>query len=324
MTGKGNKLLRRGLPRILAGSCLLLAAAWSQAQDPPSFPGQNASQPGSSQSSSQNTDALSLLLDQNNALRAELQALRAIVEEQGFDLRRLRRDSLSRYTNMDERLQALENGQNGQSAPAPDGPTSTSSTAPASSPAANATARAPIDLPTRAPAQAAETEAAPASPAISSVPIATAPRNTESATNTSSAPIRNRGSSLQPAVLSEQQLYQMAYESAINANFERSIAEFEQYLSVYPNGRFVDNAHYWKGQSYLYLNRYEEARESYEIILDGYGDSAKLPDAMYGLGQAYQGLGDTRRARELFNSIKRRFPNTGVANLADTRLLSLD
>ncbi len=322
MTGKSSSLSRRGLPPVLAGVCLLLAASWSQAQGPGQDP--------STQNGLQNSDALALLLDQNNALRAELQALRAIVEEQGFDLRQLQRDSLSRYTNMDERLQALENSQNGgngQSAPAPGGPASTSSiaTAPTSSPAA----RPPIELPSRAPGQPAETEAAPGSPAISSAPIATAPRNTESAsaataTTPTAAPIRNRGSSLQPAMLSEQQLYQMAYESAINANFERSIAEFEQYLGVYPDGRFVDNAHYWKGQSYLYLNRYDEARESYEIILDEYGDSAKLPDAMYGLGQAYQGLGDTRRARELFNSIKRRFPNTGVANLADTRLLSLD
>lgn len=316
MTGKSNSLLLRGLPRALAGSCLLLAAAWSQAQDP----------------GPQNSDALSLLLDQNNALRAELQALRAIVEEQGFDLRRLQRDSLSRYTNMDERLQALENGEGSQPAPAPGGPASSSSidptsTTPASSQAASVPARSPIELPSRAPGQPAETEAAPDSPAISSQPIGAAPRNAEAATapsTGSAAPVRSRSSSLQPAVLSEQQLYQMAYESAINANFERSIAEFDQYLGVYPAGRFVDNAHYWKGQSYLYLNRYEEARASYEIILEEYGDSAKLPDAMYGLGQAYQGLGDTRRARELFNSIKRRFPNTGVANLADTRLLSLD
>lgn len=129
---------------------------------------------------------------------------------------------------------------------------------------------------------------------------------------------------MQPAVLSEQQLYQMAYDSVINSNFERSIAEFDQYLSIYPNGRFVTNAHYWKGQAYLYLNRYEEARAAYEIIIDQYADSPKLPDAMYGLGLAYQGLGNIQQARRLLTDIKRRFPNTGVANLADTRLLSLD
>ena len=116
----------------------------------------------------------------------------------------------------------------------------------------------------------------------------------------------------------------MAYDSVINSNFERSIAEFDQYLSIYPQGRFVTNAFYWKGQAFLYLNRYAEARDSYEVILNEYTDSAKLPDAMYGLGLAYQGLGNIAQARQLLNDIKRRFPNTGVANLADTRLLTLD
>ena len=108
------------------------------------------------------------------------------------------------------------------------------------------------------------------------------------------------------------------------SNFDRSIAEFDQYLSIYPEGRFVTNTYYWKGQAYLYLNRFNEARDSYEIILEQYEESPKLPDAMYGLGLAYQGLGNIAQARQLLSEIKRRFPNTGVANLADTRLLSLD
>jgi len=143
------------------------------------------------------------------------------------------------------------------------------------------------------------------------------------------APVRSTGrtlgrGTLQPAVLSEQQLYQMAYDSVINSNFELSIAEFDQYLSVYPQGRFITNAYYWKGQAYLYLSRFEEARDSYEIIVNQYTGSAKLADAMYGLGLSYQGLGNISQAKQLLNDIKRRFPNTGVANLADTRLLSLD
>ena len=142
--------------------------------------------------------------------------------------------------------------------------------------------------------------------------------------NSLKSPTVSERRTLQPAVLSEQQLYQMAYDSVINSNFERSIAEFDQYMSVYPTGRFVTNAHYWKGQAYLYLDRYAEAKDSYEIILNRYEDSAKLADAMYGLGLAYQGLGNITQAKQLLNEIKRRFPNTGVANLADTKLLQLD
>lgn len=221
------------------------------------------------QGSQSSSDALALLLEQNRQLQAEVQALRGQLEEQGFEIKKLQRDSLNRYTDVDQRLSDLESG--AAVAVAPSGQSGS--------------------LP---PQRELERESAPA-----------------------------RRASLEPAVMSEQQLYQMAYDSVINSEFERSIAEFDQYLSLYPDGRFITNAHYWKGQAYLYLERYEEARGAYEIILNTYPDSNKLPDAMYGLGLAYQGMGNIQRARQLLTDIKRRFPNTGVANLADTRLLSL-
>lgn len=263
-------------------------------------PAPQASSPGS------NNDALQLLLDQNRQLQAEVQALRGMVEEQGFEIRRLQRDSLNRYTDMDSRLQALESRAASSSvSPATTASSSTpaqtgaASTLQPQSPATNAGITAPSDSTLTA---------------SSDRPVVT-PRSTR--------PNSSRGT-LQPAVLSEQQLYQMAYDSVINSNFELSIAEFDQYLSIYPQGRFVTNAHYWKGQAYLYLNRYTEARDSYEIILNQFDDSAKLPDAMYGLAQAYEGLGNLPQARQLLNDIKRQFPNTGAASLADTRLLTLD
>ena len=251
--------------------------------------------------SSSNSDALSLLLEQNQQLRAELQALRGIVEEQGFELRKLQRDALNRYTSNDERLTALEGG-----------------------------ASASSNLPTQAPlSPSISNSQRDVSSSVSSTDNAVTARESVDdfvgeRSSLNNLQTSNRRGSLQPAVLSEQQLYQMAYDSVINSDFERSIAEFDQYMSVYPSGRFVTNAHYWKGQAYLYLERYSEAKESYEIILNRYEDSAKLADAMYGLGLAYQGLGNITQARQLLNEIKRRFPNTGVANLADTKLLQLD
>lgn len=248
------------------------------------------------------SDALSLLLEQNQQLRAELQALRGMIEEQGFEVRKLQRDSLNRYTNIDDRLTALESA--AVNSPPPMAPAVGQS-----------------------PGNSTGTGVNAGQPAVQSAPpangIASTPANGISGGTSPRGSGSSRGT-LQPAVLSEQQLYQMAYDSVINSNFERSIAEFDQYLSIYPEGRFVTNAYYWKGQAFLYLDRFAEARDSYEIIIEQYPDSAKLPDAMYGLGLAYQGLGNIPRARQLLNDIKRRFPNTGVANLADTRLLTLD
>ncbi len=269
--------------------------------------GNSSNSPQRTAAPASNNDALQLLLDQNRQLQAEVQALRGMVEEQGFEIRRLQRDSLNRYTDMDERLQALESGT--AAAPATAGATT------------NSGSRTPATAASGSQQAVASSTGSPATPASGSALSTQNERPTVTPRNT--RPTSSRGT-LQPAVLSEQQLYQMAYDSVINSNFELSIAEFDQYLSIYPEGRFITNAHYWKGQAYLYLNRYAEARDSYEIILNQYGDSAKLPDAMYGLAQAYEGLGNLPQARRLLNDIKRQFPNTGAASLADTRLLTLD
>ena len=348
--------------------CMVSGVATAQGtgsivESPAFTPGQ-ASRQSVAGPSSGNNDAMSLLLEQIQQLQTEVQTLRGLIEEQGFELRKLQRDSLSRYTNMDERLSALESGASGsavaQNTPVPTPQNSVPPTADniaaagaVTTPGTPGASRAPATLGSGIPAAtntslnsgttvpradnidalAADTSAAAGgtSSAVTSInsAVATVAANDITAPVISSASpatsTRNTGrGTLQPAVLSEQQLYQMAYDSVINSDFERSIAEFDQYLSNFPQGRFITNAHYWKGQAYLYLNRYEDARAAYEIIINQFSDSPKLPDAMYGLGLAHQGLGNLDQARRLLNDIKRRFPNTGVANLADTRLLSLD
>lgn len=287
----------------LLSSSVVAQGVGSVVESQPFSPGQARS---AAPASSSNNDAMSLLLDQIGDLQAEVQSLRAMVEEQSFELRKMQRDSLSRYTNVDDRLSGLE------SRPSNTAPIVANRTNPGGSTAvAPSSNTAPLN----------QRSISNARPGSISQPQTSAP-----ATTPSRAPAtRNIGrGTLEPAVLSEQQLYQMAYDSVIKSNFDLSIAEFDQYLSIYPEGRFVANAHYWKGQAYLYLNQYNEAVGSYEVIVNQHQDSAKLPDALYGLALAYEGMGNISEARRLLSDIRRRFPNTGVANLADTRLLSLD
>lgn len=304
------------LGTIVPGSTALAQVSSSVVESQAFTPGQSASGAPAQRSTTSNNDALSLLLDQNRDLQTEVQALRALIEEMGFEQRKLQRDSLSRYTNIDDRLSSLE----AAATPLPG----------ANNPIASApipALRQPVNSGSVGVTAGNSTLASGAtstSAAIDSANtgsfLASSRRN-----STANSPLSRSGrATLEPAVLSEQQLYQMAYDSVINSNFERSIAEFDQYLSIYTQGRFVINAYYWKGQAYLYLDRFDEARGSYEIILNQYTDSTKLPDAMYGLALAYQGLGNISQAKQLLNDIRRRFPNTGVANLADTRLLSLN
>jgi tol-pal system protein YbgF len=293
----------------LLSSSVIGQGVGSVVESQPFTPGQ-ARSANSAPLAGNNNDAMSLLLDQIGDLQTEVQSLRAMVEEQSFELRKMQRDSLSRYTNVDDRLIGLESSASSAA------PVALNSSAPGGS-SAVASASNTTPLIQRSISNARLGSVSQSRPQSQLLSPTTTPNRLPVTRNI------GRGT-LEPAVLSEQQLYQMAYDSVIKSNFDLSIAEFDQYLSIYPQGRFVANAHYWKGQAYLYLNRYSEAVESYEVIGNQHQDSAKLPDALYGLALAYEGMGNFSEARRLLSDIRRRFPNTGVANLADTRLLSLD
>ena len=130
---------------------------------------------------------------------------------------------------------------------------------------------------------------------------------------------------LQPTVLTEQQQYQVALDSLLQEEqYQRSVAEFDQYLSLYPNGRFITNAYYWKGQAYLNLAMLNEARDAFEVIVNQYPDGRKVDDAMYSLGTVYDKLGETDKARQLLRQVQSRYPNTSAANLADIYLRSMN
>lgn len=88
----------------LLSSSVVAQGVGSVVESQPFTPGQARSAP----IAGNNNDAMSLLLDQIGDLQTEVQSLRAMVEEQSFELRKMQRDSLGRYTNVDDRLSGLE------------------------------------------------------------------------------------------------------------------------------------------------------------------------------------------------------------------------
>ncbi len=246
-------------------------------------------------------DALVMLLDQFTAMRRELETLRGMVEEQAYEISRLQRDSVDRYTDLDARISALYEDADASSSPANTPPPARDNSRPPQAPE--------ITDPTAGSSPRAS--ASTVQPLISS-------GTTAVAQSTSPAVV-------QPGLMTEQQLYQLALDSLLQSeSFQKSINEFDQYLAMYPDGRFVSNAYYWKGQAYLNLSMYNEARDSFEIIVNQYPDGRKVDDAMYSLGSVYNRLGNPGRARELLEQVKIIYPNTSAANLADIYLRSMN
>ncbi len=243
------------------------------------------------------SDALMLLHDQLSSMRSEVETLRAMVEEQANEIRRLQRDSRDRYTDLDSRISGLYQDMDagGLQPPAASG-----SLMPVPESSAQQQAPAPGDTGFGEPASTDQL-------AVIQPPQTSA----------------QDGVLPDPGSMTEQQLYQHALDILLqDAAYQQSIAEFDQYLTVYPDGRFVTNAHYWKGQALVNLSEFERARESFSVIVNDYPDGRKIDDAMYSLGTVYHRLGDEARARELLQQVMARFPNTSAANLADLYLRS--
>lgn len=255
-----------------------------------------------------NNDALLLLLDQFTALRGEMETLRGMVEEQAYEIRRLQQDSLDRYTDLDSRLSSIYQEMDatpvnsGNVAPAPQ-ITGTASTA-----ATTTVASSAVSTPANIPGDAAAVQSSAPSVVASTVN-----------TGVTGAP------AIQTGILTEQQLYELALDSLLQEQqFQTSIDQFGQYLSQYPDGRFVTNAYYWQGQAYVNLSMFNEARQAFETILTQYPDGRKIEDAMYSLGAVYHRLGDNTKARQMLQDVVTRFPNTSAANLADIYLRSIN
>lgn len=305
------------VPASLLSTSVMSAAGVVEAQ--PYLPGQTPSgvQPGSS-----SNDALVMLLDQFREMRAELETLRGLVEEQGYELGNLKRESLDRYTDLDTRLTALSSNPPVASSAG----SSASLTAPVaaiSQPVSGVPVNAAAPL-SAVPAQSVPApDIAPqaATGSTSGMPVSAARVAVALA---DAAPLAD-APSVQPTMLTEQQQYQLALDSLLQEEqYQRAVAEFDQYLNLYPNGRFVTNAYYWKGQAYVNLAMMEEARVAFETIVTQYPDGRKVDDAMYSLGTVYDKLGNVERAQQLLRQVQSRFPNTSAANLADIYLRSMN
>jgi tol-pal system protein YbgF len=307
------------VPATLLSTGAMSAAGVVEAQ--PYTPGQTPT--GGQSGNASSNDALVMLLDQFRDMRNQIDSLRGLVEEQAYELRNLQRESLERYTDLDSRMSVITSAAPpanaapmsappvAQSAPAFTQGTTPVSPAP-TSPASSASINSPLQAsstPIRTPAIAAPTP----------TPAPTAPASVASNT------LNTQAATLQTTVFSEQQQYQMALDSLLQEEqYQRAVTEFDQYLSLYPDGRFVTNAYYWKGQAYVNLSMLNEAREAFEIIVTQYPDGRKVDDAMYSLGTVYDRLGNAARAQQLLRQVQSRFPNTSAANLADIYLRAMN
>ena len=253
---------------------------------------------------------LSLQFDQ---MRNEIRALRGSLEESAHRLERLQAKQEELYTDLDQRLRALEQAGvrvvgDGQLPPPP--------------PVTDGTVV--VELPTEKisppPVFALqptvlEPPQPPPPPAGLPVPVRP-PSPLPRVANPD--PVAGDGGPVQAKARYDQAfklLKQSLYESAIDA--------FRAFLQEFPLSDHVGNARYWLAEAYYIKENYAMALDQYRMVAEQHPKSLKLAQAMLKLGYTQQALGDQHAARQALQEVINVFPQSPEAVLARQRINQL-
>lgn len=119
-----------------------------------------------------------------------------------------------------------------------------------------------------------------------------------------------------------------AYDQAVNLilkerRYDDAIPEFEGFISKFPNSVYIANAHYWLGQLLFNKSEFAKAEQHFDRVISFYPDSNKRSDAMLKQGTVMQRLGKQDEAKKLFEQVISEYPDSNAANLATSRLASV-
>ncbi len=119
-------------------------------------------------------------------------------------------------------------------------------------------------------------------------------------------------------------LYDTAYEDYQRQNYSLARTGFEEYLRLFPETDYADNAQYWIGECYYAEGKYEEAAAAFKETITRYPSGNKVPRAMLKAGHAQLQLGHKDQARSMFQQVVDAYPLSSEADQAKSRLKKLE
>ena len=235
---------------------------------------------------------------QLEALQAEIQNLRGIVEEQSYLVRRMQMEQRDRYLDTDSRLTELYNDIQSY----------------------HAGSGAPLQQPT---GQLPTAEGERQNNVATGV-IPPSARNT-SQPQSETPGIASGASVAVNAPQNEQELYRQALNLLLEDEaYQDSINLFQQYLDVYSDGRYLTNALYWQGAALELVGNYNQAIVVLQRLISEHPGDPKAPTAMLRLGTVYHEMGDDAQAAVNWQRISEIYPDaTSEIEIANENLRDL-
>ena len=265
------------------------------------------------------------MLEEIEALRAEVQGLRGEIEVHTKTVSHLEARQRDLYLGLDQRLLRLEmpaaDTASADAAPIPD--TLSLAEAESETAAPSGEERETLSVAILPPAGASVAIEA-TDTAQSAEPVPEGPAEVESAApepaGDGEAAVE-RVAEVDP--IREQQDYQTAFNLLKSGRYDDATKAFRDFLVTYSGGDFVDNAHYWLGETYYVTRHFEAALQEFEGLIAHFPQSPKLTHAMLKVGYIHHELGRLEQAKQALIALTESHPDSTAAGLARKRLQRL-
>jgi tol-pal system protein YbgF len=122
--------------------------------------------------------------------------------------------------------------------------------------------------------------------------------------------------------LKESSLYQEGYNLFAKKDYAGALKAFQEYVKLFPKGKWIGQAYFWIGECYFNQGDYEDAILSYQKLIELPGWHPQKPLAIFRQAQAFKALGDEEAYKILLKKLIRQYPYTKEAAEA-RKLLNL-
>ena len=219
------------------------------------------------------------LIQKNQQLENQIRELRGKIEEQDHAIDQLNKELTNRYTDLDQRLELLNQKLEPESNQPEQAPTE----------------NAPVDSST------ATDQTATASKATTNSSAPTTAQNPATPTNSSN-------NTSDPVAL-EKAAYTIALDAYKKGGAKQAIAPMQNFIKNYPNSIYTGNAYFWLAEFQLAIDppNYNEAKKNYEIVVAKFPNSSKAPRALY---QLYSIAKDVNKNTQTANVYKSKLLST--------------
>lgn len=121
----------------------------------------------------------------------------------------------------------------------------------------------------------------------------------------------------------EKQAYQKAFSLMKAAKYKESIAAFESFLQSSADSDLAGNAAYWAGEGHFILQKYTEALNSFNVVIERYPTSPKFDDSQLRAGDCLDNLKQPKEAKAMYQGLVTTSPDSKAGQNAAKRLEKL-